>query len=141
MPMPRPELDRVRVPLVLQCTIERRGHADPIPNGTYVKCIYAEATAAMTSDLDDDVFTARRNGTRLRMNEAGVGSVICSRWHVCPLELCHGRIAPPGYNYNTGMHTPAHVSEVYEDLYYCVAFLKGLYWARFDWIEVITAPT
>ena len=129
-------------PFEVSCTITRRGHKKPIPNGTLVVCNKPWAHVALILDLKENVFVGRRERgiveeQELYMNEAGVGSIIDHAWHTCPLELCRANFTPPNYDYKAHQTVPAKLTNVYEDMYYYVAFLKGMYWARWDWIDVL----
>lgn len=125
----------------LACSITRRGHAVPIPNGTYVKCVYDRAIANLYAKLGAAVAGDHLTPDfeKVQMKDAGVGSILDHSWHVCPLELSRARMSAPRCDAN-GQIGAAEIHGAYDDMYYLVAFVKGMFWARFDWVEVVREP-
>lgn len=128
---------RTLVEYTLPVTIDRRGHDPVIPRGYAVKCVY-DNSVNLYDDLDSEKerpypFPEER---RVTMHDAGVGLVCDHRYHVPYLELCRARLDPV-YDSTRKVH---HLIDVTEDLWYYVMFRKGYFWARFDWLEVVTQP-
>jgi hypothetical protein len=120
----------------LVCTIDRRGHDPIIPRGHAVKCVYDHVEVNMFTRFVDDT-RQLRDDEKLMMKEAGVGLVIDHTWHADPLALLgRARIDP---RITVARHVP-HLCDVTEDLWYYVAFTKGIFLARFDHIETVTEP-
>lgn len=124
---------RQEVDYTLPVTITRLGHDPIIPHGTVIKCVCAN-DVNLYDELDSETdrlypFPAER---RVTMKEAGVGLVLDHRFHVCPLELVRARL-----RFSEKKH---HLEDVYEHLWYCIMFRKGHFWARYNWVEVVTHP-
>jgi|SRR5581483_343225 len=125
---------REEVDHLLAVTITRCGHEVPIPHGTAVKCIYRGVN--LYDELETEIarpypFPEERGVT---MDEAGVGLVLDHRYHISHLELMRARIDP----IFDSKKTKPRLSDVTEDLWYCIMFRKGHFWARYNWIEVLT---
>lgn len=111
----------------LEVTIPRRGHVPPIPNGAMVRCVHNAGAVYMDLDPSDDP------SRRLDMKQSLSGVVVDRVWHVDHLELMRAEIDPVNRN---GRRKLA-LRNVFQDLHYHVMFSKGLYWARFDWVEEV----
>ena len=124
---------------MFHATIVRRGHNPPIEKGTFVKPAW-EGNVMLYADLEEE----KRNEheatlsfeKRVMMKDAGVGIVIDHRWYVSPLEFTRVRIDPV---YDSHKNVP-HVIDVTEDMWYCVAFKKWLFWLRYNWVEIVDQP-
>jgi hypothetical protein len=66
---------------------------------------------------------------------AGVGSVVGFRWHTPGLEMRQAHVNPIiGYPILSGADIARR--NAYRDMWYCVAFKAGFFWARYDWLEL-----
>lgn len=119
--------------IVLECTIDRQGHEPPISNGVFVNCIYSHVN--MHSELPGKEHVIEEQ--LLDMSDAGVGSIIDHVWHVEPLELCKAELTPFG---SIGWSKPPHLSNVTCHMWYLIAFRKGFFWARWNWVEILLEP-
>lgn len=122
--------------LTLECTINQVGHTPPIPNGTFVKCVHDTSNSFMRTELPEKVHIEVPE-EKLTMSEAGVGSVIDHAWHVEPLEMCKAELSPFG---SVGWSKPPHLRNVTRHMWYLIAFRKGFFWARWNWIEILLEP-
>jgi hypothetical protein len=112
-------------------------HVPPIGNGTFVKCTYDEGPA-LYKTLGYHDYRKTQPDERLLMGQAGVGSVIGHDFYLCPLELGHAQMKPPTFDTLTGLNSPAKLDDVWMHMWYCVAFRKGLFWVRYDWLRVVS---
>lgn len=129
------------IPRQIEALICRRGHIVPIPAGVFVQTHLGAGVNMYTTLGEKRSKYQIPDDEKLTMGDAGVGSVVAHDWHLCPLELNSSEIDPPSYN--TGDPSNPHAAKihgVYEHMWYLVAFKKGLFWARWNWIEVITEP-
>jgi hypothetical protein len=128
----------VDVAFDLPCTIRRSHHKVPLVPGTFMVCSYRNSTIRLHQDLNRNVFVSNPiSDAELLMKDAGVGSIIGHQYYVCPLELHRATIKSPSYDHGMQARTPALVQDVYQNMWYLVSFLKGLYWVRYDWVTVI----
>lgn len=121
----------------LKCTITRRSHDPVIPRGTFVKMVHDHAAVNVYSALDMDSQNAKSTSDSLRMNEAGVGSIVEYAWEVDKYDLNRAKIDPVSDHRRFEEGRGRHLLDVYEDLWYLVAFTKGMFWCRFDWVDVV----
>lgn len=124
---------REEVDYTLTVKISRRGHDPVISHGTAVKCTHNN-DVRLYDELETEIdrpypFPEDRCVT---MKNAGVGLVLDHRYHVSHLELMRARLRTS--------RGKLELEEVTEDLWYCIMFLKGHFWARYDWVEVVTQP-
>lgn len=133
--MRQPREARTEVEWTLPVTIGRVGHDPPIPRGTVVRCLYDHV------HLYDELETERERlhpypaDRQVMMQDAGVGIVIDVAWHVEWLDLA--RAMNIRFCSSTHRH---HLRDVNQEMWYYVAFRKGLFWARWNWLEVVTDP-
>lgn len=127
---------RSEVDYVLPVTIVRRSHEPCYKNGTLVKCVW-ENDVHLYDTLDDEDSWRLSDEHKLKMRDAGAGVVSGTAYHVGNLELRKARLDPV----YSSTRTKHHLLDVSQDLYYYVAFRKGLFWARFDWLELVDATT
>jgi hypothetical protein len=132
----RPRIVQFDVDYNLPVTVTRRGHDPVIPRGQVVGCTWP-VDVHLYSDLEDAKRTyPTPRDAMLSMKAAGIGIVVGDAWHVPHLELMRARLNPI-----QGASSKHHLIDVSQDLYYWVAFRKGLFWARYDWIEPVDRLT
>jgi len=131
--MKQPREVKTDVKHTLEVSIQRMGHDPIIAHGTAVQCTYKNSVR-LYDELDVETnrpypFPEDRYVT---MEEAGAGLVLDHRYHICPLELARASVKYRQDRFR--------LEDVYEHLWYCIMFLKGHFWARWNWVEVLTQP-
>lgn len=122
---------REEVDWPITVTIARNGHTPAIPNGAMVRCAWMN-DVPLHGELDCAVMTneAFTNMRRLKMKDAGVGTVMDRIWHVDHLELMNAEVVA------SWAALPANLllQGAAANLWYHVLFSAGFFWVRFDWI-------
>lgn len=112
-------------------TMRRRGHVPPIPSGAMVRIVHK--SILVTSCLDAPYEALDDPNVFLRLDEAVHGLVVERVWHADLNELKRGELDPV----IDSRRIRPHVRNVNVDLYYRVMFPRGLFWARYDWLEEV----
>jgi hypothetical protein len=134
--MQQPKETKCDVDFTLPVKMTRLGHEPIIQHGTAIRCIHDHVN--LYDELNSEInrphpFPPER---RVVSGDAGVGLVFDHRYHVCPLELSRVSLSRR-FVVNT---TEYRLEDVYQNLWYCIMFKKGHFWARYDWIEIILQP-
>ena len=127
---------REEVDYTLQVKIERWGHEPIIPHGHAVRCLYDDTSVQLYDELETEIYPFPKD-RRVTMKEAGVGLILDHRYHVPHLELMGAELSS---EFDYKQRNKLRLTGVYEELWYCIMFVKGHFWARFDWIEELTQP-